>query len=56
MQGTGLFCRCSLASSALSFRCLTIHAPRKGVVKAFRFAPGDQVSDGADLVELDEAA
>ena len=31
----------------------TISAPRKGVVKGFRFAPGDQVSDGADLVDFE---
>ena len=34
----------------------TISAPRKGVVKAFRFAPGDQVSDGAELVDFEPAA
>ena len=33
----------------------TISAPRKGVVKEFRCAPGDQVSDGADLVDLEGA-
>jgi 3-methylcrotonyl-CoA carboxylase alpha subunit len=33
----------------------TITAPRKGVVKAFRCAPGEQVGDGAELVELDAA-
>ncbi|MEX3614704.1 MAG: acetyl/propionyl/methylcrotonyl-CoA carboxylase subunit alpha [Burkholderia gladioli] len=31
----------------------TISAPRKGVVKAFRFAPGDQVFDGAELVDFE---
>jgi len=31
----------------------TISAPRKGVVKEFRCAPGDQVSDGADLVDFE---
>ena len=31
----------------------TISAPRKGVVKAFRFAPGDQVSDGAELLDFE---
>ena len=31
----------------------TIHAPKKGVVKSFRYAPGDQVSDGAELVEFE---
>ncbi|MDZ5455876.1 acetyl/propionyl/methylcrotonyl-CoA carboxylase subunit alpha [Azohydromonas lata] len=33
----------------------TISAPRKGVVKAFRFAPGDQVADGSELVEFERA-
>ncbi|KQV94058.1 acetyl/propionyl/methylcrotonyl-CoA carboxylase subunit alpha [Rhizobacter sp. Root1221] len=33
----------------------TISAPRKGVVKAFHFAPGDQVSDGAELVDFEGA-
>ncbi|WP_157264098.1 acetyl/propionyl/methylcrotonyl-CoA carboxylase subunit alpha [Azohydromonas aeria] len=33
----------------------TIAAPRKGVVKAFRFAPGDQVADGSELVEFERA-
>jgi 3-methylcrotonyl-CoA carboxylase alpha subunit len=31
----------------------TIKAPRDGVVKAFRFAPGEQVSEGAELVEFE---
>jgi len=31
----------------------TISAPRKGVVKEFRCAPGDQVSDGAELVHFE---
>jgi 3-methylcrotonyl-CoA carboxylase alpha subunit len=31
----------------------TIQAPRAGVVKAFHFAPGDQVSEGAELVEFE---
>jgi 3-methylcrotonyl-CoA carboxylase alpha subunit len=33
----------------------TIKAPRAGVVKAFHFAPGEQVSEGAELVELESA-
>ena len=33
----------------------TITAPRKGIVRAFHCAPGEQVGDGADLVELDTA-
>ena len=33
----------------------TISAPCKGVVKRFHFAPGDQVSDGADLVDFEGA-
>jgi 3-methylcrotonyl-CoA carboxylase alpha subunit len=33
----------------------TIKAPRAGVVKAFRFEPGDQVSEGLELVELEPA-
>ena len=31
----------------------TITAPSDGAVKAFRFAVGDQVSDGAELVEFE---
>jgi 3-methylcrotonyl-CoA carboxylase alpha subunit len=31
----------------------TISAPARGTVKAFRFAPGDQVVDGIDLVEFE---
>ncbi|HEX9241793.1 MAG TPA: biotin/lipoyl-containing protein, partial [Anaeromyxobacter sp.] len=31
----------------------TIKAPRAGVVKAFHFEAGDQVSEGAELVELE---
>jgi 3-methylcrotonyl-CoA carboxylase alpha subunit len=34
----------------------TISAPSKGRVKAFRFAPGDQVSDGVELVEFEAQA
>lgn len=34
----------------------TISAPRKGVVKGFHFAPGDQVSDGAELVDFEGVA
>jgi 3-methylcrotonyl-CoA carboxylase alpha subunit len=34
----------------------TITAPRKGIVKTFHCAPGEQVGDGAELVELDPAA
>jgi 3-methylcrotonyl-CoA carboxylase alpha subunit len=33
----------------------TIKAPRAGVVKAFRFEAGDQVSEGVELVELVES-
>jgi 3-methylcrotonyl-CoA carboxylase alpha subunit len=33
----------------------TISAPRQGVVKAFRFAVGDQVSDGAELLDFEGA-
>ena len=32
-----------------------IVAPRKGVINAHRFAPGDQVTDGAELVDFDGA-
>jgi 3-methylcrotonyl-CoA carboxylase alpha subunit len=28
----------------------TICAPRRGVVKVFYYGPGDQVSDGAELI------
>ena len=31
----------------------TICAPRKGVVKAFHFAPGDQVTDGVELLDFE---
>ena len=31
-----------------------IKAPHDGVVKSFNFKPGDQVKDGALLVEFDE--
>lgn len=34
----------------------TINAPRRGVVKAFRYAPGDQVGDGAELVDFEGEA
>jgi 3-methylcrotonyl-CoA carboxylase alpha subunit len=34
----------------------TIVAPCKGVVKEFRFAPGEQVSDGAELVDFEVAS
>jgi 3-methylcrotonyl-CoA carboxylase alpha subunit len=34
----------------------TISAPRKGVVREFRCAPGDQVSDGVELVDFEGAA
>ncbi len=34
----------------------TISAPRDGVVTGFRFAAGDQVQEGAELLEFDEAA
>ena len=34
----------------------TITAPTKGMVKAFHYAPGDQVADGADLVDFVSAA
>jgi 3-methylcrotonyl-CoA carboxylase alpha subunit len=33
----------------------TIKAPRDGTVKAFRYAPGDQVSEGVELVEFEGA-
>jgi 3-methylcrotonyl-CoA carboxylase alpha subunit len=31
----------------------TIAAPKAGLVKAFRCAPGDQVVDGVDLVDFE---
>ena len=31
----------------------TIVAPRKGTVKSFHYAPGDQVTDGAELVDFE---
>ncbi|MBL8491038.1 MAG: 3-methylcrotonyl-CoA carboxylase, partial [Rhodocyclaceae bacterium] len=34
----------------------TIAAPCKGTVKAFRFGVGDQVADGAELVEFEAAS
>lgn len=33
----------------------TVIAPAKGVVKSFRCAPGDQVTDGVELVEFEVA-
>jgi len=33
----------------------TISAPRKGVVKVFHFAPGDQVTDGVELLDFEAA-
>ena len=33
----------------------TITAPNKGKVKAFHYAPGDQVADGAELVDFEAA-
>jgi 3-methylcrotonyl-CoA carboxylase alpha subunit len=30
----------------------TISAPRAGTVKSFRYAPGDQVAEGVELVEF----
>ena len=34
----------------------TLTAPRRGVVKSFRCAPGEQVGDGAELVEFEAAS
>jgi 3-methylcrotonyl-CoA carboxylase alpha subunit len=34
----------------------TVKAPRAGLVKSFRFEPGDQVGEGAELVEFEDAA
>jgi len=31
----------------------TISAPRAGTVKSYRYAAGDQVAEGAELVEFD---
>lgn len=31
----------------------TISAPGKGNAKSFRFAPGDQVADGAELADFE---
>ncbi len=33
---------------------LTVYAPRAGTVVRFAFAPGEQVTEGAELVELSE--
>ena len=33
----------------------TISAPSDGLLKAYRFAVGDQVNDGVDLVEFEPA-
>jgi 3-methylcrotonyl-CoA carboxylase alpha subunit len=33
----------------------TISAPRRGVVKVFHFAPGDQVTDGVELLDFEAA-
>jgi 3-methylcrotonyl-CoA carboxylase alpha subunit len=32
---------------------LTVTAPKNGMVKAFRYAAGDQVIDGEELVEFE---
>ncbi|MFM2112845.1 MAG: hypothetical protein RLZZ271_1505, partial [Pseudomonadota bacterium] len=34
----------------------TLSAPSRGVVRAFHYAAGDQVADGADLVDFETAA
>ena len=34
----------------------TISAPRRGLVKAFRYAPGDLVADGVELVDFEAAS
>ena len=34
----------------------TIQAPAAGVIRRFRFAAGDQVADGAELVEFEPEA
>ena len=31
----------------------TLTAPARGTVKAFRYAPGDQVADGVELVDFE---
>jgi 3-methylcrotonyl-CoA carboxylase alpha subunit len=31
----------------------TLMAPARGVVRGFRYAPGDQVADGAELVDFE---
>jgi 3-methylcrotonyl-CoA carboxylase alpha subunit len=31
----------------------TITAPRKGSVRGFRYGPGDQVADGAELLDFE---
>jgi 3-methylcrotonyl-CoA carboxylase alpha subunit len=31
----------------------TISAPSRGTVKAYRFAPGDQVTDGVELLDFE---
>jgi 3-methylcrotonyl-CoA carboxylase alpha subunit len=34
---------------------MTVAAPRDGVLESFRFAPGEQVPEGAELVIIAEA-
>ena len=34
----------------------TLAAPSDGVVRAFRYAPGDQVADGVELIDFESAA
>jgi len=34
----------------------TFVAPKPGVVKSFRFGPGEQVTEGAELVEFEVSA
>ena len=33
----------------------TITAPSNGTIRSFHYAPGDQVDEGADLVEFEAA-
>ncbi len=35
---------------------LTVVAPRDGVLESFRYAPGEQVSEGAELAVFEETA
>ena len=52
----GLLGRNGAGKSTLLSTLASLRAPSAGTVKAFRFGVGDQVGDGAELVEFEVAA